>query len=618
MKSPAKTRLAVPLSCALLWGSVCCASAGPIATAEPKHSVRVERSVLVPMRDGVLLSTDLYFPEGAAEKLPAIMMRTPYNKNTDWTVEPARWFAGQGYVVAIQDVRGKFESQGEYIVSARDPEDGYDTIEWLAAQPWSTGKVGTYGCSYLGENQVQTATLKNPHHVAMIPQGSGGSRRYFGLYQGGALALAAGADWFRGNGSKVRPVLSPATSQAGFAQAAPYYDFNPVLPEIDAREIFRSLPIFDLVDRMGAPPSDWEGFASHAPVDPWWNQFGYIEETDRFDTPALFIDSWYDYGPADTLALRDLLARNSESARARNNQFAVIAPGMHCSYEASDEHTIVGERDVGDARFGFRDLYLRWFDYWLKGRRNGVTKLPKLQIYVMGRGEWRGENEWPLARTQFTKYYLHSEGKANSRMGSGRLSTQPPVDEPADRFVYDPSTPVPSLGGTDWGAAHPDLLPGGRDQRKLEMRHDVLVYTSPPFEEGLEVTGPLELVLHVSSSARDTDFTAKLVDVHPDGTAYNVQEGILRARYRAGFAKKTWMEAGEVYEIKIDLKATSNYFRPGHRIRLEVSSSNFPRFDRNLNTGGNNFDETEWVTATNSVHHSAVYPSHLVLPVIRE
>ena len=203
-------------------------------------------------------------------------------------------------------------------------------------------------------------------------------------------------------------------------------------------------------------------------------------------------------------------------------------------------------------------------------------------------------------------------------MGSGRLSTQPPVDEPADRFVYDPGTPVPSLGGTDWGAAHPDLLPGGRDQRKLEMRHDVLVYTSPPFEEGLEVTGPLELVLHVSSSARDTDFTAKLVDVHPDGTAYNVQEGILRARYRAGFAKKTWMEAGEVYEIKIDLQATSNYFRPGHRIRLEVSSSNFPRFDRNLNTGGNNFDETEWVTATNSVHHSAVYPSHLVLPVIRE
>jgi hypothetical protein len=325
------------------------------------------------------------------------MIRTPYNKKAERTVEPARWFAGQGYIVAIQDVRGKFESQGEYTVSAHDTEDGYDTIDWLASQPWSTGKVGTYGCSYLGENQIETATLRNPHHVTMIPQASGGARRYFALYQGGALELAAGAEWFRGYGSKVRPMLSPATSQAGFAQAAQYYDFDPVLPEIDARKIFLSLPIIDLVDRMGAPPSDWEGIVSHEPADPWWDQFGYIEETDRFNTPALFIDSWYDYGPADTLALRALLARNADSDLARNNLFAVIAPGTHCSYEMADEHTIVGSRDVGDARFDFWSLYLRWFDYWLKGVNNGVTDMPKLQIYVMGRGEWRGENEWPGA-----------------------------------------------------------------------------------------------------------------------------------------------------------------------------------------------------------------------------
>jgi putative CocE/NonD family hydrolase len=614
--SLAEARLAFTLSCALLFFFAGQPAAEPIAPAEPKYSVRVEPSILVSMRDGVQLSTDIYFPEDAGKKLPVIMIRTPYNKKAEWTVEPARWFAGQGYIVAIQDVRGRFESQGAYTVSAYDTEDGYDMIDWLASQPWSTGKVGTYGCSYLGENQIETATLRNPHHVAMIPQASGGARRYFGLYQGGALELAAGAEWFRGNGSKVRPMLSPATSQAGFAQAAPYYDLNPVLPEIDARKIFLSLPIIDLVDRMGAPPSDWEGIVSHGLVDPWWDQFGYVDETDRFNTPALLIDSWYDYGPADTLALRELLARNAESKLARDNLFAVIAPGTHCSYEEADEHTIVGQRDVGDARFDFRSLYLRWFDYWLKGVNNGVTDMPKLQIYVMGRGEWRAENEWPLARTEFTKYYLHSDGNANSRTGTGSLNTDPPKDEASDRFVYDPAAPVPTLGGPDWGASHPDLLPGGTDQGPAEMRHDVLVYTTPPLENGLEVTGPLEAVLYVSSSARDTDFTGKLVDVYPDGTAYNVQEGILRARYREGFEKKVWMKEGEVYELRVDLKVTSNYFRPGHRIRLEVSSSNFPRFDRNLNTGGNNFDETEWVTTRNTVHHSSVYPSHLLLPII--
>jgi putative CocE/NonD family hydrolase len=616
MVSIAQRHFAAGFSCALSLLFVDPTAAEPIAPAVPKHSVRVERSALVPMRDGVQLSTDLYFSEGVEEKLPVILIRTPYDKQAEWTVDPARWFAGQGYIVAVQDVRGKFESQGEYTVSAHETEDGYDAIDWLASQPWSTGEVGTYGCSYLGENQIQTAKLRNPHHVAMIPQASGGSRRYFALYQGGALELAAGADWFRGNGSKVRPVLSPATSPADFARAARYYDLNPVLPEVDPREFFQSLPLVDLVQRMGAPPSDWEGIVSHGLADPWWDPFGYVDESDRFDTPALFVDSWYDYGPADTLALQALLARNSESKRARDNAFAVIAPGTHCSYESADEHTLVGDRDVGDARLDFRGLYLKWFDYWLKGKRNAATRMPKLQIYVMGRGEWRAENEWPLARTEFTRYYLHSDGRANSRFGTGELSTRAPTKAASDRFVYDPQSPTPSMGGPDWGASHPDLRPGGMDQRQVETRNDVLVYTSPPLEKGLEVTGPLELVLYVASTARDTDFTGKLVDVYPDGTAYNIQEGILRARFREGFDRNVWMKEGEVYEIRIDLQVTSNFFRPGHRIRLEVSSSNFPRFDRNLNTGGNQYAETQWVTAENTVHHSPDYPSHLLLPVI--
>ncbi len=235
----------------------------------------------------------------------------------------------------------------------------------------------------------------------------------------------------------------------------------------------------------------------------------------------------------------------------------------------------------------------------------------------MGLNEWRSASRWPLPETQFTRYYLHSDGQANSRFGTGTLSITPPGDEPPGRFTYDPATPVPSRGGNFCCSGTPDAEGGSFDQRVVEMRNDVLVYTSAPLETGVEVTGPIEATLHVSSSARDTDFIAKLVDVYPDGTAYNVQEGILRARYREGFERQVWMSPGEVHKVRIDLHATSNYFGPGHRIRLEVSSSSFPRFDRNLNTGGNNYDETVWVVADNTVHHAGELASHVVLPIIR-
>ena len=278
--------------------------------------------------------------------------------------------------------------------------------------------------------------------------------------------------------------------------------------------------------------------------------------------------------------------------------------------------TIVGERDLGDARKEFWRIYVDWFDHWLRGTDNGITEMPHVQYYLMGKNEWRNAQEWPLPETRFTDYYLHSDGQANSRFGTGRLSAEPPEHESLDNYVYDPATPVPSLGGPVCCTGTPDAAAGAFDQREVEMRHDVLVYSTPPLEEGVEVTGPIEAVLYVSSSAKDTDFTAKLVDVYPDGTAYNVQEGILRARYREGLDRKVWMQPGEVYELRLDVHATSNYFGPGHRIRLQVSSSNFPRFDRNLNTGGNNYDETEWQIAQNTVHHSERYPSRIVLPVI--
>ncbi len=611
----------------LLFGlAVCLSGQTPeprLPQPKPKYKVRLQKSVMVPMRDGVKLSTDLYFPEGAGDKLPVFLVRTPYNKNrarqemVTNLVTFAYHFAGQGYVVAVQDTRGRFESEGEYLVSAADRKDGYDVVSWLASQPWSNGKVGTYGCSYGGENQMQLAAMRNPHHVAMIPMAAGGSYRYFGFLTGGAVELAPAFGWFWRRGSKVFLRPPPGAPSDFYAKLGDYFNPAPVLPEIDYRTFWKTLPLIDMMDKAGAPPTDFEGFVAHEPADPWWNQFGYIKDTDRFDVPALHINSWYDYGVADTLKLFNLLRTNAASPRARDNQFVIISPTTHCRSWSATEQTIVGERNVGDAQFDFiYGLRLRWFDYWLKGIENGVTTMPKVQIYVMGKNEWRGENEWPLARTQFTKYYLHSDGKANSRFGTGTPSTSKARDEPADHYLYDPQTPVPSVGGPVCCTGTPDAPAGAFDQSEVETRHDVLVYTLPVLEEGIEVTGPIEVVLYVSSSARDTDFTAKLVDVYPDGTAYNVQEGILRARYRKGYDKKVWMKPGGVYQVRIDLQATSNYFGPGHRIRLEVSSSTFPRFDRNLNTGGNNYDEMEWTEAENTIHHSSKYPSHIILPVI--
>ncbi len=571
-----------------------------------KYEVRVQKSVMVMMRDGVLLSTDLYFPAGPKERLPVILIRTPYGKQRDWNVAEAQRFAVRGYIVAVQDVRGKYESSGTFTVSAADTNDGTDMIEWLMEQQWSNGKIGTTGCSYSGENQVEMAKARNLHHLAMIPQAATGALQYFASLRGGAFELAASADWFLSNGVKERPRPLPGAPKV--AEFAP--------PKVDWPSLWRSLPLKGMMTRAGMPATDWDDFVSHPERDPWWKTLGYVDETDKFDVPALFVDAWYDYGAGDVFRLADLLHKNSESARASENQFVVISPTTHCRYESATLNTIIGDRNLGDARFDFFGLYLAWFDHWLKGVENGVTNMPHVQYYVMGRNQWRAANQWPLPQTKFTQYYPRSDGHANSRYGDGFLSTDRPALEPPDHYVYDPRSPVPTVGGPDWGEALGDLKSGAVDQSDVEMRSDVLVYSTPPLETGIEVTGPLEVVLYASSDTPDTDFTAKLVDVYPDGAAYNIQEGIQRARYREGFGAPVWMKPDEVYEIHINLNATSNYFGPGHRIRLEVSSSDFPRFDRNLNTGGRNFDETSWRVAHNTVHHSGQRVSYILLPVI--
>lgn len=594
-----------------------------LPAAGDEYAVNVVKSNMVPMRDGTLLSTDLYLPEGASGKLPVILVRTVYGKNPVFDETPElQALLKRGYVIAVQDIRGRFESEGRYVVASNRRGDGYDTIEWLIAQDWSNQKVGTAGCSYLGEAQVVLAATKHPALVTSIPMSPASGYyvpgRAWSSFDGGVFELAQTAGWFASYGTQV--FYGPPnwvdrqawfrSPQAELFTQAPAIDFSAFLP------LLNTLPTIDILERANLPPSEYEDFASQLPDADYFRNMDLVQQSDTVDVPMLFMDSWYDYGAAETLAMFNQFQEKGVSEKTRNNQFIIIGPSTHCDYVNATEHTMVGERDLGDARLDFLDIQLKWYDYWLKGIDNGVTDMPKIQYYLMGKNEWRSAGQWPLANTSYQKLYLDSDGQANSRSGDGVLSFEPPQNDNTDQFVYDPASPVPSLGGHTC-CTGTDTAAGGYDQSDIEMREDVLVYTSSVLEQGVEVTGPLKVVLQVSSSAVDTDFTAKLVDVYPDGRAFNIQEGALRMRYREGLSKKVLMTPGEVYEIELDLHASSNYYAAGHRIRLEVSSSNFPRWQRNLNTGGNNFDESEWQSATNRVIHTKTQQSYVLLPVIK-
>jgi putative CocE/NonD family hydrolase len=596
---------------------------GPIPLPAPKYKVASQRSVMIKMRDGVGLSTDIYRAVGAEDRLPTILIRTPYSKTgfNGRMEQLATMFASQGYVVAVQDKRGRFESEGVYVVQGGDPNDGYDTVDWLSKQPWSNGRVGTAGCSYMGDVQILAAQKPHPALRAMIPAAAGssigsagGQYKYFGARFGGTVAFAQNLSWFYDNGTKIfyhPPENLPRDEVSAIAK---YFDPAPKKVPANYPKLWWHLPLVDVMKLADVPPNDFADVVSRDVTDPWWDQFNYMTDNYRSDVPALHVNSWYDFGARETIYEFETMRKNSLSATARNNQFLIMSPTTHCRSEVVKADDLVGERDLGDARLNYWDIYLRWFDYWLKDR-NDIFSMPRVQYYLMGKNEWRTAADWPIPGTQFTKFYLHSGGSANSLNGDGTLSPVAPGDEPADRFVYDPGNPVPTLGGP-MCCTESNTPSGSVDQRKVEIRQDVLVYTSAALKEGIEVTGVIDVVLNVSSDARDTDFTAKLIDVYPDGRAFNVQEGILRARYRQGQAKKVWLEAGKVAELRIDVGATSNYFGPGHRIRVEISSSNFPRFDRNLNTGGNNYDETKWIVARNAVHHSRANPSYIILPVV--
>jgi hypothetical protein len=598
----------------------------------------IERKVMLPMRDGVRLATDIYRPKDASAKVPTIFVRTPYNFNF-WDVRngvPGDMTAAlaavkRGYAYVVQNERGHFFSEGNYDILG-SPADGYDTLAWISSRPWSNGKVGTTGCSSTAEYQMGVAALGHPAYAAMNVQGFGAGvgrvRPYFeqgNWYRGGAVQMLFIA-WLYGEQNQVRPMFPPGTSQEDLIRASKSFDLAQQQPRVDWSEALWHLPTQDILKAVDGPrgifadamPVPTGGrMMQRTPNDPAWYKGGLFHDDQFLNVPGLWFMSWYDVSVGPNLALYNYVRRTARPDIAAQ-QWAVIAPVAHCSYTRAGENTVVGERSMGDARWNYQDVVYGFFDRFLKSETSPILeKLPKVTFFTMGSNKWQTSDTWPPAGAKPMTFYLSSGGKANTMDGDGVLASAPPPADASDSFTYDPMKPVTSYGGNVCctGTA---ITAGAFDQRKMEVRPDILVYTSEPFKTGIEVSGPITPTLFVSSDAKDTDFTVKVIDVYPDGRAYNLDESIQRMRWREGYEKPpVWMEPGKVYRVTLQPLTTSNYFDAGHRLRIEVSSSNFPRFDRNLNTGGNNYDEVTGVVAHNVVHHSKQFPSQVTITVVK-
>jgi uncharacterized protein len=616
------------------------AAAARAATEKELQSLAiVDRKVMVAMRDGKRMATDIYRPKDTSKRYPVIFVRTPYNFNfwdvrngvpRDMTAELAA--VKRGYAYVEMNERGHFFSEGEYDILGAPISDGEDAIKWLASQRWSNGKVGTIGCSSTAEWQLGVAATGTPGYAAMIPQGFGAGvgrvKPYYeqgNWYRGGAVQMLFIA-WLYGEQNQVRPMFPPNTTQADLVAASRLFDLAPQMPPVDWSKALQHLPEKDIIKAVGGPRGIFSDRAEvstggamiqRPPNDPAWYRGGLWHDDKPINVPGFWFMSWYDVSVGPNLAAYNFVRKTARPDIA-DEQYAVIAPTLHCGYTRATEDTIVGERSVGDARLDYNALTYGWFDHFLKGEDNGVPKsMPKVRYYTMGINKWQTADTWPPAGAQPMKFFLAGGGKANSLNGDGALQSTPASAYATDTFVYDPMNPVPSYGGNVCCTGNA-VTGGALDQRKMEARADILVYTSAPLREGVEVSGPIEATLYVSSDRKDTDFTVKLIDVYPDGVAYNLDETIQRMRYRNGYEQPVaWMEPGKVYPVTFQPMNTSNYFAAGHRIRVEISSSNFPRFDRNLNTGGNNYDEAQPLVARNSVRHSTQYPSQIVLTVVK-
>ena len=572
--------------------------------------VSVEKDIPLPMRDGVTLKGDLYRPD-SNERLPVLLNRTPYGKGGPLlasVMDPIR-AAAHGYNVFIVDCRGRFNSAGTWNCFTVEPQDGYDTVEWAARQPWANGVVGSFGPSYMGATQWLTATAAPPSLKAMVPSITASNYHDGWTYQGGAFALGFNVSWTMSSLAPDRLMRERKDNPAAAAE------LGEVLGGIDEmRRWMEMTPLRDYeLFKIGAPFFfEW---LEHPSYDSYWQKIDIENHHSKINVPALNFGGWYDIFQGGTVRNYTGMRAHGAGAVARDGARLLMGPWAHMIPLGN----LVGEVDygyrAGSISIDLDGHALKFFDRHLKGIEKG-TELPPVRLFVMGANRWRDENEWPLARTQWQRYYLHSRGRANSAGGDGALSTQAPGREPSDAFLYNPLDPVPTRGGGL--CCYAAAVPGGAfDQSAVEARSDVLVYTTEVLTEDVEVVGPISLTLYASSSALDTDFTAKLVDVDECGClARNLTDGIIRARYRESRSQPVLLTAGKVYEYTIDMWSTANVFKAGHRIRLEVSSSNFPRFDRNHNTGHDLFADAETRPALQTVMHESGMASHLTLPVM--
>jgi len=571
-------------------------------------TLSVDRNVPAPMRDGVVLFADVYRPAGPGP-YPTLLQRTPYDKQNVGASAPFIFRAAEsGYAVVVQDVRGRFASEGAFLAFVNERQDGYDTLEWLSAQPWCNGNIGMFGGSYVGLTQWQAAISGHPALKAIAPNITAADYHAGWAYQGGAFQLGFNLSW-----TSVLAINTVLRKRKEDPAAEAIY--QALLDSADnLSEEFTHLPLAGhaILSTFAPYYDDW---VNHPMYDDFWANLDVSTRHDALNVAALNIGGWYDIFQKGTIDNFTGMRVKSPAA-VRERQHLVLGPWNHSGMARGNP---IGAYDFGMRSTGgvidADGAQLRWFDRWLRGIENGVDDEPPVRLFVMGSNQWRDEREWPLARTDWQEWFLHSGGRANSLNGDGALNRELPASEPPDSYVYNPRDPVPTMGG---GLCCNAVVSqgGAYDQRPVEARGDVLVYTTPPLDQPVEVTGPVKLILCASSSAPDTDWTAKLVDVSPCGYARNLTDGILRARFRTSMREGTPIMPGDVIEYEIDLWSTSNTFLPGHRIRLEVSSSNFPRFDRNPNTGELPGRSAEMVSALQTVFHSSEYPSRLILPVI--
>jgi uncharacterized protein len=567
--------------------------------SKPEHEIRTLIDVKVPMRDGIKLSVNIFLPT-KEERWPVILERSPYGaKNTDWYVNRAIYYARRGYVYVLQDVRGRYDSEGTFHPWDQEIDDGRDSLDWCGTQSWSTGSVGMMGMSYMGLVQWLAAPTGSPYLKTIIPHACAADYFMYGMnYTGGAFMHYINLPWGMGNTAHSR-------------QSALPYDWEKAL---------RLLPILTADEVLTGREVDfYHEWVLHSSYDDYWKKVSNFGKYQKMDIPILQICGWLDPHVRSLIANYEGIQKNG-TPRAIREQKVIIGPWIHTDKPVQS----YGDLDFGaDSAIDMYEIFLRWCDHWLKGIDNGVEKEPPLRLFTMGSNKWRTSEKWPLPETVWMKYYLHSSGKANSLYGDGRLSQTIPADnQPADHYVYDPADPVLTLGSD----ANGQILP--LDNRPVERRDDVLVYTTDTLSEDLEVTGPTQAHIYASTSATDTDFTVKLLDVYPEGKAINVFEGIIRGRLHDPGAIRTGLpapgqyehpkllEPGRVYEFIVEVGVTSAVFLKGHQLRIEVSSSNFPHYDRNLNNGGQLGVDPRIVVAKQTVYHNTRYASYLELPVI--